>query len=83
MCCGRAKIQSRFHSAAQSPVARNHSAVSLPGPTFEYVGTTALTVFGPVSGAPYRFSNPGSRVRVDPRDRQSLAGVPVLRLVPC
>lgn len=48
---------------------------------FQYLGTTALTVDGPVSGQRYRFDRPGATVAVDPRDRRSLAAVPKLRQV--
>ncbi len=84
MCCGRGKSTFRFTNTAipAATAADNRGATSQVAPTFEYVGRTALTVFGPVSGAPYRFNGPGARVRVDARDRQSLSGVPVLRLVP-
>jgi hypothetical protein len=51
------------------------------GMMFEYVGRTALTVAGPVSGATYRFPGPGARQRVDPRDQIALAKVPVLRRI--
>ena len=37
-----------------------------------------MTVTGPVTGARYRFSTPGSRVAVDLRDRKSLAAIPQL-----
>jgi hypothetical protein len=46
---------------------------------FEYVGRTALTAIGPVSGKRYRFEKPGAVVTVDPRDRPGLAAVPALR----
>lgn len=48
-------------------------------PLFEYVGRTALTVTGPSSGMRYRFERPGARLAVDPRDRQGMAAVPLLR----
>lgn len=48
---------------------------------FQYLGATALTVHGPVSGQRYRFDRPGAIVAVDPRDRRSLAAVPNLRQV--
>jgi hypothetical protein len=47
----------------------------------EYVGPTALTVFGGVTGARYRFTKPGAVVRVDSRDVGSMAAVPNLRRV--
>jgi hypothetical protein len=48
---------------------------------FEYVGRTALTVIGPVSGTRYRFVQPGAVVTVDARDRPGLAAVPNLRSI--
>jgi hypothetical protein len=49
--------------------------------TFEYVGASALTVVGPVSGRRYRFEHVGARVTIDPRDRPAIARVPRLRQV--
>jgi hypothetical protein len=71
MCCGR-------HATGGS--------ASLPGPrpaqvTFQYVGSTGLTVTRTPSGATYRFAGPGARVLVDARDRRALAAIPQLRLV--
>ena len=48
---------------------------------FQYVGGTALTVLGPVSGKRYRFAERGAIVAVDVRDRRSLATVSLLRQV--
>jgi hypothetical protein len=39
---------------------------------FEYVGRTALTAVGPVSGKRYRFDHPGAVIVVDSRDRPGL-----------
>jgi hypothetical protein len=61
------------------PVSR---AMVRPGVTmFQYIGPTALTAIGPMSGQRYEFSRTGAVVAVDPRDRASLATVPGLRLV--
>jgi hypothetical protein len=46
---------------------------------FEYVGATALTALGPVTGRRYRFARHGALVPVDERDAPSMAGVPSLR----
>ncbi len=46
---------------------------------FQYLGKTALTVVGPVTGARYRFERPGSQLFVNPRDRAGLSRVPVLK----
>jgi hypothetical protein len=48
---------------------------------FRYVGETALTVAGPISGKYYRFPAPGATVEADPRDAPSLEQVPQLRRV--
>jgi hypothetical protein len=82
-CCGRGRAK----IAAQStPRTRpSSSGVSPPSPAhrftirFEYTGSTAMTVHGPVSGRRYRFPARGAAVTVDPRDRSSLARVPNLR----
>ncbi len=46
---------------------------------FEYIGKTALTVTGSVTGKQYRFSNPGAFLQVDIRDVSGLMLIPVLR----
>ena len=46
---------------------------------FEYVGATALTVFGPASGRRYRFGGHGATLAVDPRDHAAMHAVPQLR----
>jgi hypothetical protein len=45
---------------------------------FEYVGRTALTVIGAVTGMRYRFAYPGQRVNVDAKDQAGMGEVPVL-----
>jgi hypothetical protein len=80
-CCSKSVV--RLYSIGARP------AVVVPPPTgtrryrvqFEYVGRTALTAVGPVSGKRYRFDHPGVVVVVDPRDRPGLAVVPNLRAV--
>jgi hypothetical protein len=46
---------------------------------FEYLGPTALTVRGPISGRTYRFAKRGVLVSVDERDVRFLLAVPNLR----
>lgn len=48
---------------------------------FQYVGPTALTAVGGVTGARYVFGQRGVTLAVDPADRRSLAAVPNLRQV--
>ncbi|MCC6286694.1 MAG: hypothetical protein IT249_02305 [Chitinophagaceae bacterium] len=46
---------------------------------FEYIGKTALTVTGSITGRRYRFSSPGEIVQVDLSDVSGLMLIPVLR----
>jgi hypothetical protein len=48
---------------------------------FEYVGATALTAVGPITGRRYRFIGPGAQLAIDERDAAGMAGVPNLRRV--
>lgn len=80
-CCGGSRAPLIGAGARPAP-----NAPPSPGPRryrvqFEYVGRTALTAIGPVSGKGYRFDHPGAVVVVDPRDRPGLAAVPNLRAV--
>jgi hypothetical protein len=84
-CCGKKREQMR-PAIQHRPVNLSTSQVALRRPpvdqrvaTFEYLGKTALTAIGPVSGRHYRFSHPGALLEVDPRDSASLATVPNLR----
>lgn len=84
-CCGKMREQIRsgnqFHPSMQR-VRRSEFRPTLSerlGVVFEYIGKTALTAIGPVSGRHYRFSRPGAVLEVDPRDSASLAAVPNLR----
>lgn len=86
-CCGQRRQQISRTTPIQRPnsFARPASVNRAVAPSrtvaFQYVGKTALTAVGPVSGRHYRFSHPGAIVEVDPRDRGSLVMVPSLRLV--
>jgi hypothetical protein len=48
---------------------------------FEYLGESALTATGPVTGRRYRFERPGARAAIDARDAPALRQVPRLRPV--
>jgi hypothetical protein len=82
-CCGKA----RAIAAAAAGGGARPASVSPPASTpfsvivFELVGRGPATVVGPVSGTRYRFTGPGDRVRVDPRDRPGLAARAELRWV--
>ena len=82
MCCGRKRMQLRT-AGPRPPGASPHaeSQQAQRAVSFVYVGTTGITVQGPVSGREYRFDRPGARVEVDPRDRILLASLRQLRQV--
>ena len=46
---------------------------------FEYIGKTALTVVGNITGRTYRFNRPGDLQSIDSRDAAGMTTVPVLR----
>jgi hypothetical protein len=77
MCCGRSRKNFIGSPSPASIVTRR-----APGEVIlQYVGRTALTVMGPVTGACYRFERPGAQLPVDPRDGQAMVAVPVLRMM--
>lgn len=84
-CCGQRRAQQRNMSSAfvHELVAPRASAGKFPmgRAYFEYVGQTAITAVGNVTGRQYRFATPGVPIVVDARDRWSLARVPLLREV--
>jgi hypothetical protein len=49
--------------------------------SFEYIGKTALTVIGKVTGTQYRFNYPGNRQNIDYRDVPGMISIPVLKKV--
>lgn len=85
-CCGGKRAAFR-RSGVDGPRAEPQERApagtmrGLPPPPvlFEYVGETGLTARGPVTGARYRFAEPGARVAVDGQDAPSMAAVPNLR----
>jgi hypothetical protein len=83
MCCGRNRTQRmgspaipKTRPATEAAVQKMPSSIS-----FVYIGNTALTVKGPISGFEYRFDRPGARVEVDWRDRILLASIRQLRQI--
>ena len=78
-CCGQSRIT--FRSGRGFSGAGGRLENSLAMATFEYTGSTGMTVVGPVSGVKYRFLSPGSRVQIHWRDVASMDAVPNLRRV--
>ncbi len=87
MCCGKNRSQVQAESQGFQfrrsglTSGQGQQVAQYFGSTFQYLGPTGLTVIGPVTGRRYRFDRPGSRVDVDPRDRASVASIPMLKLV--
>lgn len=79
-CCGGNRRPPQL--VTEGPVRPAVTARTRHAQYFEYVGTTGLTAFGPVTGRRYRFARPGARLPVDDRDAAAMAGVPALRRVP-
>ena len=87
-CCGRGSL-ARAGAAPQRGMARALGQPQAPSagpprqsrPVYEYVGRTALTAVGAVTGARYRFDRLGARLAVEPADKPSIAAVPLLRRV--
>ena len=86
-CCGQRRRQisrvTPFQRANNPALPKNLDRPPAQTRTtaFQYVGKTALTAVGPVSGRHYLFNHPGAIVEVDPLDRASLALVPHLRQI--
>jgi hypothetical protein len=86
-CCGRKRdlIRQRSVVARSGEKVRPNSAGPAPVQrgtvAFQYVGKTALTAIGRVSGRHYRFNYAGAIVETDARDKESLASVPNLRQI--
>lgn len=85
-CCGKKREDRRTPAAfisAAAPARPPWKAQTQPAirPTveFEYTGKTAMAVIGAVSRLRYTFIKPGAKVKVDARDRASLAALPHLR----
>ena len=88
-CCGdrrRSHYRSSGRALRQNAQGQRTRPSEEPAPThqgarvsYRYVGQTALTVRGPISGRLYLFDRPGAPIATDPRDRRALSTVPMLR----
>jgi hypothetical protein len=84
MCCGRNRAQLNTRTATKpmtTPSKAPDSTQEPPRVPFMYVGNTAMTVTGPISGTQYRFNQPGSTLDIDARDRILLASIRQLRQI--
>jgi hypothetical protein len=83
-CCGRKRdaLRTGGDSTPHLQPLPLHRGGQIPV-TFRYVGETALTIHGPISGRTYRFETPGAEMEVDGRDAYGFDTVPVLARVRC
>ncbi len=77
-CCGKNR------RASSTPIrTMSHGGGPSPGGLrvrpLQYVGSSTLTALGPSTGRVYRFTAPGARLTVDPRDWSAMARLPALR----
>ena len=78
MCnCGNKRTQINTDENAAPQIRNNMQQTA--NTVFEYIGKTALTVIGNISGRRYRFNRPGDLQSVDPRDVAGMFAVTVLR----
>ena len=80
MCCGQQRAAARMAARAAEGVTHAPAPAHSPATSvivFEHTGASSATFRGEASGRLYRFA-PGQRLRVDPRDRPTLAKQPQL-----
>ena len=84
MCnCGkrRTEYSQQTHAGNVNTQKRPPDPTPASYASFEYIGKTALTIVGNVSGNRYRFSYPGKRQNIDSRDMPGIMAIPVLKKV--
>jgi hypothetical protein len=57
------------------------STIGINEPYFEYIGKTALSVKGNITGIHYRFAFTGDKQIINHKDAAAMLSVPVLRIV--
>jgi hypothetical protein len=75
-CCGQGRGKVAINGKLSGPAQRTGPVSSAV--LYQYTGATGMTVIGPISGARYRFDQPGAKVQIDRRDISSMAGLPNL-----
>jgi len=81
MCnCGKKRMEySRADAGSVNVQKRVPVQTSQSYTSFEYIGKTALTVIGNVTGTQYRFNYPGNRQNIDYRDVAGMISIQVLK----
>jgi hypothetical protein len=78
-CCGQSNPKPPLRPRLAPSPGSGPSPEQRFAAILQYIGQTGLTVIGPITGRTYRFAGPGSRERVDLRDRAGLLQIPALR----
>lgn len=78
-CCGKNRSVATFAEVHETPRVTFTPPATNSVEYFKYVGKTALTTVGPITGRRYHFATPGAVVEVDGYDAPGMAGVPNLR----
>ena len=84
MCnCGKRRTEYSQQTRAGSVNTQRETPVQTPSgyARFEYIGKTALTITGNVTGTRYRFNYPGNTQNIDSRDMPGMTAIPVLKKV--
>jgi hypothetical protein len=84
MCnCGKNRTGYSQQAHAGNASTQQRPAVQKPAAhaSFEYVGKTAITITGNVTGKSYRFNYPGNTQNIDHRDMKGMMAIPVLKRV--
>jgi hypothetical protein len=83
MCnCGNKRASLNQHTNLQSEAMRSkkyHSSTN--GIKFQYIGKTALSAIGSITGKQYRFNFTGDIQLIDSRDVYSMAAITVLKKI--
>jgi hypothetical protein len=81
-CCGRgASLKRAWRDTRLRAGAVIRPSAPAAAILFEYTGTGAITITGPMTGTTYRFGDNASRVMVHGADAPSLVGIPGLKPV--
>jgi hypothetical protein len=78
-CGNKRKTLSQPANAARVTNNRRPPVQPLAHPSFEYTGKTPLIITGRMSGKQYRFTHPGNRQNIDPRDVPAILSNPALK----
>lgn len=80
-CCGNRHTGQQARTIPSTGTVSNASGGAPSDPVFEYLGASALTLTGPITGRTYRFEHRGARMPINRHDAPSLLYIPNLKAV--